>query len=175
MQLESASPSLSRGSLTITSTTTAKTKKSAVMPPSNPNSSSLSRKRSATILFATPSPPSSRPPSRDGDLNVDHKRSRVAKQWTACPEYVTTAESSIKLDRRAENALVSVLSPGQDKLSDDGQFTDLISDESRFTMLCFLGCTIDHLHAARYGLLSSIDRTSESAKWIVRNNKNRRS
>ncbi|RVD88431.1 uncharacterized protein DFL_002617 [Arthrobotrys flagrans] len=114
---------------------------------SNPNSS-LSRKRSATILQASPSPPSSRPPSRDGNLNIDHKRSRVAKQWTACPEYVTTAEQSIKLDPRAENASVSVLQSGYDRLSDDGRFTELVHDGSRFTMLCFLGCTIDHLHAA---------------------------
>ncbi|KAK6361717.1 hypothetical protein TWF730_005431 [Orbilia blumenaviensis] len=114
---------------------------------SGPNSS-LSRKRSATILQASPSPPSSRPPSRDGNLNVDHKRSRVAKQWTACPEYVTTVEQSIKLDPRAENASVSVLQPGCERLSDDGRFTELVQDGSRFTMLCFLGCTIDHLHAA---------------------------
>ncbi|KAF3311779.1 hypothetical protein TWF173_008050 [Orbilia oligospora] len=122
-------------------------KSTTTMSPSDPNSS-LSRKRSATILQASPSPPSSRPPSRDGDLNVDHKRSRVAKQWTACPEYVTTIEQSIKLDPRAENASVSVLQSGYDRLSDDGRFTELVHDGSRFTMLCFLGCTIDHLHAA---------------------------
>ncbi|KAF3911985.1 hypothetical protein AA313_de0206101 [Arthrobotrys entomopaga] len=147
MQLENAgpSPSLFRGSIT---TTTAphpnpQKKKATMLPVSN--HPSLSRKRSATILLDSPSPPSSRPPSRDGD---DHKRSRVAKQWTACPEYVTTAESSIKLDQRAENANVNVLLPGLEGLSDDGCFTELISDGSRFTMLCFLGCTIDHLHAA---------------------------
>ncbi|EPS44496.1 hypothetical protein H072_1522 [Dactylellina haptotyla CBS 200.50] len=140
-------------SLTITSTAPhpqQKVLKPPVMPPYNngQNSSSLSRKRSATILQASPSPPSSRPPSRDGDLNVDHKRSRVAKQWTACPEYVTTAESSIRLDQRAEHAIVNVLHPGLNGLSDDGGFAELVSGNCRFTMLCFLGCTIDHLHAA---------------------------
>ncbi|KAF3918879.1 hypothetical protein ABW20_dc0103544 [Dactylellina cionopaga] len=117
------------------------------MPPSDQNPT-ISRKRSATILLASPSPPSSRPPSRDGNLNIDHKRSRVAKQWTASPEFVTPAETSIKLDHRAENALVNVLQPGVDGLSDEGRFTELILDGGRFTMLCFLGCTIDHLHAA---------------------------
>ncbi|KAK6528772.1 hypothetical protein TWF694_004009 [Orbilia ellipsospora] len=148
MQLEDAgpSPSLSRGSLTITALAphpNPQQKKATMLPVSN--HPSLSRKRSATILLDSPSPPSSRPPSRDGD---DHKRSRVAKQWTACPEYVTTAESSIKLDQRAENANVNVLLPGLERLNDDCGFMELISNGSRFTMLCFLGCTIDHLHAA---------------------------
>ncbi|KAF3931779.1 hypothetical protein ABW19_dt0204846 [Dactylella cylindrospora] len=115
---------------------------------SDPHSSSgLSRKRSATILLASPSPPSSRPPSRNANLNIDHKRSRVAKQWTGCPDYVTTAEKSIKLDQRAESANVNVLHPGFDRLTGDGRFRELISDGSRFTMLCFLGCIVDHLHA----------------------------
>jgi len=115
---------------------------------------SLSRKRSHIALVDSPSPPSSRPPSRDGNLNVDHKRSRVAKQWNGCPAHVTTADHSIRLDQRAEVAKVNVLQPGFDDLSGDGEFSSLITDGSRFTMLCFLGCIIDHLHAV--SLVSSL-------------------
>ncbi|KAJ6262239.1 hypothetical protein Dda_3044 [Drechslerella dactyloides] len=107
----------------------------------------LSRKRSAAILQASPSPPSSRPPSQGGGDPADHKRSRVARQWTACPEHVSPAETSIRLDQRAEEAIVAVMQPGSDGLSGEGQFSELVSQDSRFTMLCFLGCIADHLHA----------------------------
>ncbi|KAF3921391.1 hypothetical protein ABW21_db0200065 [Orbilia brochopaga] len=144
MQLEGASPSLTNNTIAnIGSSTTYPDivpvkQKSSAMPPS--------RKRSATILLASPSPPSSRPPSRGGDP-ADHKRSRVARKWSACPEHVSSAETSVRLDPRAEDAIVAVMQPGSDGLGGEGRFSELITEESRFTMLCFLGCIADHLHA----------------------------
>ncbi|KAK6340976.1 hypothetical protein TWF696_009288 [Orbilia brochopaga] len=144
MQLDGAPTSLTK--TTIASSDTGTTfpcsvpvkHKSPAMPPS--------RKRSATILQASPSPPSSRPPSRGGGDPADHKRSRVARRWTACPEHVSPAETSVQLDSR-EDAIVAVMQPGADVFSGEGRFSELLSEESRFTMLCFLGCIADHLHA----------------------------
>lgn len=119
--------------------------------------STLSKKRSPEFAFLTSSgdtPPSSRPPSR----SHTQKRPRH-KRLTERPRYVTEKDASIQLQHSATS--VDVMWPGGTEM-ERGLLGDFLfggrngprgENQGRrrgFSVLCFLGCTIEHLQTLRY-------------------------
>lgn len=114
-------------------------------------SAGVSRKRSPEIAFADETPPSSRPPSRA------HTQRRVrAKRAAERPGWVTEKEESIGLDGRMEDVSVDIMWPAAEEM-EVGRRVGELRRRRRFTVLCFLGCTIEHLQGLR---LTPKSRTS---------------
>ncbi|RPA90799.1 hypothetical protein L873DRAFT_1716642 [Choiromyces venosus 120613-1] len=116
-------------------------------PPPQPSPSpplfaaTSSKKRSPQIAFADDTPPSSRPPSRS------HTQKRLrAKRATERPGWVSSKDDSIGLDARVEAVVVDVLWPGAESLEFGRRVGDLWRSRG-FTVLCFLGCTIEPLQS----------------------------
>ncbi|KAG0641125.1 hypothetical protein HOY80DRAFT_1008705 [Tuber brumale] len=116
-------------------------------PPPQPSpspplfSATSSKKRSPQIAFADDTPPSSRPPSRS------HTQKRLrAKRAGERPSWVSGKDDGIGLDARVEAVVVDVLWPGAESLDCGRRVSDLRRSRG-FTVLCFLGCTIEHLQS----------------------------
>ncbi|KAL7267687.1 hypothetical protein RUND412_009714 [Rhizina undulata] len=103
-----------------------------------------SKKRSPQIAFGDGTPPSSRPPSRSHTKRIRSKRASERPSW------VGAREECMRLDPRVEEeGVVDVMWPATDVMDVGRRIGELFGDrgpERRgFTVLCFLGCTIECL------------------------------
>lgn len=119
-------------------------------PSPSPPLFASSKKRSPQVAFSGETPPSSRPPSRA------HTQKRLrAKRAAERPSWVSKKDESIELDARVEGVLIDVLWPGAGSLECGIRLGNLGNSRRGFTVLCFLGCTIEHLQGLRFKAFST--------------------